>query len=512
MNKLYIKAPIVLGAICVVSAGLLGGVNLLAKTFGPAPSGDAPETITVLNPGASFTSVEGFEPFPMMGSNTKITIEGIYEMSEGGSRTGYAYLINSGKAVKSDIKFSVAFQGEVSEATVNDLKPLAINVIAGGDSGYDVNIGKLADAIVAGSATMNDNSGLLSGGTKSQKWLLDGLQVARQDYVARWNGQAPGPVGDETLATIKGIFPDAVSYVLDEDFTPFTSKSYDVTDAKVTATTDKRYSVTLEDGSIARVYEGTGAAQVSPYDPTPLSIDLMVGYSGAVVEGKSKDIQPAGYKVISSDFSYSQWEDVYLAGVMGGTIDIDDKSAINVGATISADMIRNMMVAMRNDYYEVTLAAQKANVASNFETMFGENYKSFAADEGFTAIEAALVSETGSYKIDNRYTITLQDDSTVKVYHGSVACTFDIEGEEESMSAKLYVGFKGAEGQIAATLKESVGGFPNWVDTYLPGVTDGSISIVDENAALNTGSTYSSKAVRELLVGMRTDYLAALAA
>ena len=60
MNKLYIKAPIVLGAICVVSAGLLGGVNLLAKKFGPAPSGDAPETITVLNPGASFVSVEGF--------------------------------------------------------------------------------------------------------------------------------------------------------------------------------------------------------------------------------------------------------------------------------------------------------------------------------------------------------------------------------------------------------------------------------------------------------------------
>ena len=80
------------------------------------------------------------------------------------------------------------------------------------------------------------------------------------------------------------------------------------------------------------------------------------------------------------------------------------------------------------------------------------------------------------------------------------------------MSAKLYVGFKGAEGQIAATLKESVGGFPNWVDTYLPGVTDGSISIDNENAALNTGSTYSSKAVRELLVGMRTDYLAAIAA
>ena len=46
MNKLYIKAPIVLGAICVVSAGLLGGVNLLAKTFAPAPSGDAPEAIS----------------------------------------------------------------------------------------------------------------------------------------------------------------------------------------------------------------------------------------------------------------------------------------------------------------------------------------------------------------------------------------------------------------------------------------------------------------------------------
>ena len=167
----------------------------------------------------------------MVGSNPKVTIEGIYEMREGGSRTGYAYLINSGKAVKSDIKFSVAFQGEVSEATVNDLKPLAINIIAGGDSGYDVNIGKLADGIVAGSATMNDNSSLLPGGTKSQKWLLDGLQVARQDYVARWNGEAPGPVGDETLATIKGIFPDAVSYVLDEDFAPLTSESYDVTEA-----------------------------------------------------------------------------------------------------------------------------------------------------------------------------------------------------------------------------------------------------------------------------------------
>ena len=122
------------------------------------------------------------------------------------------------------------------------------------------------------------------------------------------------------------------------------------------------------------------------------------------------------------------------------------------------------------------------------------------------------MSETGSYKIDNRYTITLHDDSMVKVYHGSVACTFDIEGEEESMSAKLYVGFKGAEGQIAAALKESVGGWTNWLNRYLPGVTDGSISIGDENAALNTGSTHSSKAVRELLVGMRTDYLAAIAA
>lgn len=512
MNKLYIKAPIVLGAICIVSAGLLGGVNLLAEKCGPEPSGDAPETITALNANASFVSVEGFEPFSAMGNNTKVTIEGVYEMKEGGTRTGFAYLVNSGKAVKSDITFSVAYQGDVSESTVNDLKPLAINIIAGGDSGYDTNIGKLAEGIVAGSATMNDNSSLISGGTKSQKWLLDGLQVARQDYVARWNGSAPGPIGDETLAVIKGIFPSAASYALDEGFTPLKSKSYDVLDNQVTATTDKRYTVTLEDGSIARVYEATGAVQVSAYDPTLLNLDIMVGFAGDVVEGKKNDIQPAGYKVISSDFSYSQWEENYLPGVIGGSIDIDDKGAIEVGATISADMIRNMMVAMRDDYYKVTLAAQKANVGKTFETMFGENFKSFALDEGFTAIEAALVSETGSYKIDNRYTITLQDDSTVKVYHGSVSCTFDIEGEEESMSAKLYVGFKGAEGQIAATLKESVAGFPNWLENYLPGVTDGSISIEDENAALNTGSTYSSKAVRELLVGMRADYLAAIAA
>ena len=511
MNKLYIKAPIVLGAICIVSAGLLGGVNLLAEKFGPEPSGDAPETITALNPNASFVSVEGFEPFSAMGNNTKVTIEGVYEMKEGGTRTGFAYLVNSGKAVKSDITFSVAYQGDVSESTVNDLKPLAINIIAGGDSGYDTNIGKLAEGIVAGSATMNDNSSLISGGTKSQKWLLDGLQVARTDYCARWNGSAPGPIGDETLATIKGIFPTAASYVLDEDFTPLKSKSYDVLDNQVTATTDKRYTVTLEDGSIARVYEATGAVQVSAYDPTLLNLDIMVGFSGSVVEGKKSDIQPAGYKVISSDFSYSQWEENYLPGVIDGTIDIDDKGAIKVGATISADMIRNMMVAMRDDYYKVTLAAQKANVAGYFETIFGEAFKSYAEDE-FTPIEANLTSVNGTYKIDGRYTITLQDDTTAKVYHGVTACTFDVEGEDESMSAKLFVGFKGAEGQVAGAVKESVAGFPNWLDNYLPGIVDGSISIDDESGALNTGSTYSSKAVRELLAGMRADYLAALAA
>ena len=64
----------------------------------------------------------------------------------------------------------------------------------------------------------------------------------------------------------------------------------------------------------------------------------------------------------------------------------------------------------------------------------------------------------------------------------------------------------GASSGGASSGAASAGGEISF-DAVYQGILD-----AQENAALNTGSTYSSKAVRELLVGMRTDYLATIAA
>lgn len=506
--NLYLKAPLVLGGICVVSAGLLGGVNYLAEQVKKNQGDEAPKAIKDLDPNASFQVVEGFEPFSVRGEAAKVTIENVYTILEGGSRTGYAYQLNCGKGVKSEIKFNVAYKGEISESTVNDVKPFSVVTVSIGDPGYDTNAGALLDGVVNGSASMNDNSSIVAGGTVSQKFVLDGLRVARTDYLSRWNGGGgPGPV-DETLTLIQGVFSkdEVVSYALDEGFEELSFRYRDVAGDTQTGKVTKRYTVKLESDKFAKVYQGTGAAVVQEGSPEELSVDLMVGFQGEVAEGGEKEIQPNGYKVVASDFSYSQWQDAYLPGIVGGSIDLDDNKGTNTGATISSQLVRQMMIAMRKDYYKVALAAQAANVEADFRAIFGDQFDAFAKDADFTAIQADLKTENGTYDVLERYTITLKDGASAKAYKGKTACTFEAEGNQEGMSTTIIAGFSGEDGKLVGISKKAMTGFGEWETGYIPGIVDGSASLDDESAAVGSGATRSAKAVRELLLAMREDY------
>ena len=498
----YIKAPLVLGGICVVSALLLGGLNMAAQAYKKSQPAAAPKSIQALDPKASFVAVEGFEPYTDRGSNTKVTIEEAYQIQEGGKLTGYAYSVNCGKAVKSDITFTVAFKGEISESTVQDVQPFSAVATGMGDPGYADNAKALLDKIAAGDASMNDVSAVVTGGTKSQKFVLDGLQVARNLYLAHWTGGSIGEK-DETLSAIQSFFEDAVSYEEEEAFKPLAFTYKDIADVRRTGHVTKRYAVTLEDGSIARAYVGDGKAQVSPYDPSELSAELMVGFKGDVEEGKEKDVQPKGYAVLSSDFSYSQWQDSYLPGVVDGSNDIDDSKAVNCGATVSAKVVRAMMVAMRDDYAKTVIAEKAANVVLDFQNIYGEAFDSYVKDEDFEAKSGSLETVTGTYSIDERYTITLTGGETVKAYKGSAASQFDAGGEDESMSTTIIAGFD-ASNAVKGVVVKKISGWNDWVEGYIPGIVDGSKDL-DSLNDVSVGSTYSAKAVRELLIAMRAD-------
>ena len=84
--------------------------------------------------------MEGFQPISVTGDVTKVTIDAVYMMSHNGARTGYAYSVNAGKAVKTDVTFSVAYIVYFSQETVTGFRPYNINVTVACASCYVNNI------------------------------------------------------------------------------------------------------------------------------------------------------------------------------------------------------------------------------------------------------------------------------------------------------------------------------------------------------------------------------------
>ena len=187
MNKKFIQVPLILAAICVGSAALISGVHYLTSSYKASHVNlEAPKEIKVLysnDKNVSFETVFDFEEVSKVGGSTKVTLTSCYYVIRNGEKNGLAYLVDAGKPVKTEVLFALSFEGEA----VSSLRPNAINVYQGGDSGYDVNVKKYADEIVSGSASLDSSKDIISGGTKSQKCLFDGVSIAREDYLTRYN-------------------------------------------------------------------------------------------------------------------------------------------------------------------------------------------------------------------------------------------------------------------------------------------------------------------------------------
>lgn len=492
MNKLYIKAPIVLGSICVVSAGLLGGANLLAKEYQKAhPVIGATKEIKALDPDASYTKVETFEPYKKSG----IIVQDAYQMAKNGNdKFGFAFTVDAGTPMSEPLAFTVAFSGEISEATIDTVKPYAINITSKGS--YTSKAGLYADAVVSGAVEFDGSDESFKvgvGGTVSTKGLYKALTVARESYLAVYTGAGAGPV-DDTLVAIQEIFGTAESYTANDISIDFTYK--DAAKKTKKGNISKRYDVVLADESVAAVYYAeTAETLYSSYSEETGKLDFMVGFQGAVVEGAQADIRPAGYTVMANSFTYTQWEEV-ANGLVDGSFGYSD--AISNGATITSNAFRSAVIKMRDDYYTRTLAAQKANIGNAFPGIFGDDFDAYAEDESFTAVEADLTTETGSYLIDGCYGITLKSGAEAVAYRGTANCTID----QGPVSSTVVVGFV-KDGTNVIIKGFSILAEKNFsADEYLGGVVAGEKDI-DNVDSVQTNATHTSKMTREMLVAMR---------
>ncbi len=374
MNK-YVSVPLILAAICVVSGGAIGGIHLLtSKWIETHKSTEAPEEIKALYSDGSttFKEVEGFTEKTIMGASNKVTITMVYEVIRGGQKVGYAYMLNGGKPVKTEVLLTCAFEGDVSEDTASSFHPVAVNVYQAGDSGYE------DGAIAIGSRIISGDYETTAGGTKSQRCVIDGVLAARTDYVGRWNGKEDGPA-DDFPAEIRAMYPNLVSVTKDESF-----QKIDFTVSGVnngTGSVDELYRVEL-DNNVAFVYKTSGHAQLHEYaaatDPTTQGdVEIYWAYDTEVTaETVADSILPSNYKVASSTMSYDQWETTYLPELIAGTRGIND---VSTGATRTSRVVRKMITETRTHYVETKQAELNSSAAlyRDYAVSYG-----YAMDEG----------------------------------------------------------------------------------------------------------------------------------
>ena len=190
MNKKYITVPAILAAICVSSAALIGLTHFATEAYNKNHQSDeAPKTIKALysDSSISFSKVSSFEDVSITGDNTKVNLTELYIVNKSNEKTGLAYVVDAGKPVKTEVLFTISFEGEVSADSLSSFRPKAINVYKGGDSGYDKNVVTLASYLVDGTTSLDGKVDYLSGGTKSQKYLLDGVKAAREHYASNYS-------------------------------------------------------------------------------------------------------------------------------------------------------------------------------------------------------------------------------------------------------------------------------------------------------------------------------------
>ena len=175
------------------------------------------------------------------------------------------------------------------------------------------------------------------------------------------------------------------------------------------------------------------------------------------------------------------------------------------GATRSCLLVQDLLIGMRKDYHTTRLAEIKAGVGGAVSKIFSAD-ATYEEDAAFTAIE------TEGYSISKLYTVALSETETAKLYLGTAQAAIEADGNSIS-KITLYVGFSGtaeaeANVHVAGYSEVSSSGWDNWKG-FMDGLSDGSKSL-DNDADIVTGGTFSTRAVRDMVKGMRSHYFSSL--
>ena len=479
IKNIYLRCALVLSCICVGSAVIIGGIHAGTDYYIKARGPEVPNDVKNFRPDATFKTVTDFEVYSKQTNSTKVTLNAVYALKDGNNDVGYAYKVNAGRPQKTDVEFYVLFEGKIDAKDINTLKPSAIKFITGGDPGYDSDVKNLANGIIDGSATANSYENVVqAGATRSQKYFIDGIQVAREDYVARINGETSGQPAEKT--PIETIYGDLYKSSVEDAFTAIKADtehcSYEITN---------RYTVTLTDSTVTKAYAGT----TSFHDPEGETdvIKIVAAFSG-----NKTSVKLDGYKV-TKDIGWNDYKD-FLNGVSAGTTSLEDENAVHTGSTLSTNAIRDLIIGMRADYI--------ANYKTTIEEMYGTTYVSESLDE-----YAAVTGSTAncSYELTKRYSVELNDGTTGKAYEATTSFK-DPEGETDVI--KLIAAWSGDAANaklVGYKLTKNI----TWDDYkgYISDVKNGKTSL-DDASAVHTGSTLSTNAIRDVLLAMRTDYIA----
>jgi hypothetical protein len=214
-----------------------------------------------------------------------------------------------------------------------------------------------------------------------------------------------------------------------------------------------------------------------------------------------------------------EWKDVYIPGILDGTKSLDDEDAVKVGATLTSNVVRAMLLAERNDYFQYALLPY----TNAWKAMFGEGYtwnrESYQAIDGPSFAYAYDGVGEGNGKATARTLVTNQSgvEHCVISTYGEVE--FDVGGGDiHHATMNLFVSFAGADASTSentiaptATYVASVTGmeYSQWESAYLPHVTD--IEFLEDPSNVVTEATVSSYFVRNMVLTARKAYLAYLA-
>ncbi len=507
-NKKFLTVPAILAAICVASGGLIGAIHFDTSAYQAAhKSTEAPKEIKALYTDASYTfgEVEGFTPVSSTEANFRVTITACYTVLKGGEKVGLAYMVDCGKPVNTEVLMAISYHGEPGDALV----PTAINLYQGGDSGYDTKAASVVDKILKGDTDL-DKIDVKNGATRSSKAVIDGVSATMRDYKVRYAG---GSVPTDAFpAQIRTMYPDVVDAVKDKTFTEI---PFDTAQKENAGSVKERYLVTLPGDATAYAYYATGMATNIDFEGTDGELKLFFGWDSPVGESTTlESLRPSKFALEESSMSFDQWKDVYIPGILDGSKSLDSDTDIKTGATFASDIVRQMLLVEREDYYNVRLYGEQLTA---FSSMFG----AFTWDKASSAVNKsfALTSPNRSGKVDEQYILSVNNEEVV-VYHGSGECEIWIDDYEfHNGKAALYMAFKGASaGAELSTIAPCAFfvsdveemAFDQWQNDYLPGIVDGSKSM-DSKTDIVTGATYSSRLMQDLLVNAREAYVEYLA-